>query len=145
MSDSFVPPAETSILSSGVQTQLPWAHRTSMFSGPRLLRTCLLDPSFHPHPSVNGATLSSLCKLTCQGPPFTTLSVFPHVQSNTASPLGFISEMTFKSISSAGLCTPRVGPLLKLQHLLSWPPDSPCCLPVPSSNPSQGDLSKNKI
>lgn len=105
MSYSFVPPAETSILSSGVQTQLQWAHRTSMFSGPQLLRMCLLDPPFHPIPSVNGATFSSLCKLTCQGPPFTTLSVFPHVQSNTASALGFISEMTFKSISSAGLCT----------------------------------------
>ena len=33
----------------------------------------------------------------------------------------------------------------QVQYLLSWPLDSPCCLPVPSSNPSQGDLSKNKI
>ena len=71
MSDSFVPPAETSVLSSGVQTQLPWAHPTSVLSGPWLLHMCLLDPPFDPHPSVNGATtFSSLCKLAFQGPPF---------------------------------------------------------------------------
>ena len=46
--------------------------------------------------------------------PFTTLSVLPHVQSNTASLLGFISKMPFKSLSSTGpcLCTPRVSPSL---------------------------------
>lgn len=146
MSDSFVLPAETSILSSEVQTQLPWAHPTSMFSGPRLLHMCLLDPLFPPPSLCEWCYLQLPVQASLPGSSLLPPSQFSPMSNPTQQAL-LVSSLRWLSNASLQLVSapPGSSPLLQLQHLLSWPPDSPSCLPVPPSNPRQGDLSKKKI
>lgn len=99
---------------------------TRLSPGPRSQHVCTLDWTLHLPctPVVLRDALSPwtvLPSALCASShprvlPFTTPSVSPHIQSNTPSPPGLISEMTFKSISSMSPCLyiTKVNPLVKL-------------------------------